>query len=117
MLCKIWGWLKKYWKWLLFPVGIVLGILALVNKDRIKDVVAPEAVKAEEDRIKHELEARKRAEQAEQERKAAVEELERRHADTLEKLTEGQKAQVEELRENPDKLNEFLIGVGKGVRG
>ena len=116
-LHKVWAWLKKYWKWLLFPVGILLGILSMLGGKKIGNVVAPEAVKAEEERIKHELEAQKKAEQAEALRKGKVEFIEREHAKTLEKLTDDQKARVEELREDPDELNGFLIGVGKDIRG
>lgn len=114
---KVWAWLKKYWKWLLFPVGILLGILSMLGRKRIFNVVSPELVEAEKVREEAEEDKRQRIEELEQERSERLEEIERVHADTVSKLTDEQKKRVEELREDPDELNDFLLEVGKDIRG
>lgn len=117
-LGKAWEWIKRNWKYILFPLGIVLGILALISKLRGPgQVVSPLGAQAEKERQKAQAEADKKAKEAEAARQKKVQELEQEHADTLKKLTDDQKKQVEELREDPDKLNSFLLNVGKSIRG
>jgi len=118
-LRKAWAWTKKYWKYLLFPVGILVGIIGMLigKKKDLGDVVAPKEVETESERNRANEQARREAEEAQRARDQKVKELEEQHAETLEKLTEKQKERVEELREDPDKHNEFLLQVGKEVRG
>ena len=117
-LRKVWTWIKKYWKYLLFPVGIVLGIIAMVSgRRRVGNVVAPGELETEGERTQANEEAQQKAREAAEAKKKAVESLEREHADTIKKLTDQQKKEVDGLRGDPDKLNEFLLGVGKEVRG
>jgi flagellar biosynthesis/type III secretory pathway M-ring protein FliF/YscJ len=112
---KIWAWLKKYWKWLLFPVGIVIGILSVIGRRR-SPVVAPEVLEAEKARQEAEEAAQKKLDEADKIRREKVEFIRREHAETLKKLTDDQRSRVEELREDPDELNEFLRGVGEEIR-
>jgi hypothetical protein len=117
-LHRVWAWLKKYWKYLLFPVGLILGAIAMFSGRReVGDVVAPGEVETEDERTKASDEAKAKAAAAAESKRKALEDIEREHFETLEKLTKDQRAQVKELREDPDKLNEFLLGVGKEVRG
>ena len=117
LLRKVWGWLKRYWRYILFPVGIVLGIIAALSRPRDVTVTPPEVVEAEKDKREAQAEADEEAQAAKEETAHRVAEVEREHARTIKELNEGQKAWVEELRDDPDKLNEFLLGVGKDIRG
>lgn len=117
-LRKVWAWLKKYWKWLLFPVGLVLGILTMIFKDKdLGDVVAPKEVETEEERDKANDEAKALSDEAKAERDEKVMEVGRKHLETVMKLTDDQKAKARELVDDPGELNEYLLNVGKEIRG
>jgi len=114
----IWTWLKKYWKWLLFPVGIVLYVLGRLagSRKRPTEVVAPalsEAVKTQQEatsKANSEKAAAKKAMEAE------VAQIEAEHADTVAKLTRAQRDEAEKLKEDPEALNQYLLDVGKSLR-
>ena len=117
-LWKVWAWIKKYWKYLLFPVGIVLGILAVIFKRKdLGKVVAPKEVETEGERDTANAEAKKKAEDAAKAKKKAIQHIVMEHADTIGELTQEQLEKVGELEGDPDALNEFLLGVGKEIRG
>jgi hypothetical protein len=125
-LLKVWGWLrtkawpwfKKYWMWvLLFPLALVIyltgrshGEVVVVNDDhesdaakkKIADVETRAA--AEREKAKSEL-LRKSAKVIEE------------HQEAVNDLTEEQEGKVDELLEDPDALNEYLLEVGRRARG
>lgn len=115
-LLTAWRWLKKYWMWLLFPVGIFVFIVGRLTARRLPDVVAPEIVEAEENRRRAQEEADRQVEEAEAEREQKLDEIREEHAETVSKLTEAQKEKAAELVDDPEKLNEFLTNVGREVR-
>lgn len=115
-LKKVWEWIKKYWMYLLFPVGIVVGLLTMLGRAKTPTVVAPEVLEVQKDALKARDEANKLIKAAQEKHDAEVKEIEEKHAATIAKLTQEQHAKVEELREDPNKLNEFLLSVGKSMR-
>lgn len=112
-LKKVWEWLKRNWKYILFPVGILLALFAYRRRP---DVIAPRLLEAEEARKKAAEEAEKKIQKAREERDKRIEEIEKEHSSTVSKLTDEQRSRLEELREDPDELNSFLLGVGKEIR-
>lgn len=116
MLLKILTWLKTNWKWLLFPVGILLFLIGRLTSRKPPVVVAPELVGAAEEKLKAEEEAKSKALEAEADKKRRLVEIEKEHAEALRKLTDNQKKLVEALKDDPERLNDFLIDVGKSVR-
>jgi hypothetical protein len=113
---KVWAWLKANWKWLLFPVGLLVLGYELYAR-RKPDVISPGSVAAAAAAAKAQELAAKKAAEAEAARAKRVEELKKVHDDTIQKLTDEQKAHVEELVDDPAKLNEYLLDVGKQIRG
>lgn len=112
-----WPWLKKYWMWILFPIGLLVAVVkGLSLLKRPPAVLAPELVgasqKAEEARRLAEEESRL----AEMVRQKRVAEVEAVHAEKLQQLSKEQREIVEELKSEPDKLNEYLLLVGKDIR-
>ena len=112
---KAWPWLKKNWKWLLFPLGILIFIVGYGTRKQ-SVVVAPELLGAAEDKKKAEEKAAGEITEAKEDRDKQLAEIEKEHADVVAKLTQGQKEQLEELKKDPEKLNKFLIDLGKSIR-
>ena len=114
-LKKVWDWLKKYWKWILFPVGILLGVLSLLSRRR-PDVVAPEAIGAQETKVREQSRADKKLHKARAVRDKKKAEIEKEHAVTISKLTRAQRDEMQDLQDDPKKLNKFLLDVGEQIR-
>ena len=94
----VWNWIKKYWKWIVFPIG---GVLALFGwylwwrkkpeKDDVNSVTTDEAA---DKALKETVEA-----QANKER--ALKELEEEHLTKLSVMNDEQRKEFEEVRKKP----------------
>ena len=117
-LGKAWTWLKENWKAVLLAVG-TLGIGLLIGKTLRKpqEVVNPELVGAEKAKREAQAEEDRKCLEAAEERAERLVEVEKKHADTIKALTDGQCSEVEGLKDDPTRLNEYLIGVGRDIRG
>ena len=113
---KAWPWLKKYWKWLLFPLGIIIFILGYSSRKKIT-VTSSELLGHAEEKKKLDDEAARQLGTARADRDVKLAGIQKEHEATVAKLTRKQRDEMEELREDPDKLNDFLLGVGKDIRG
>ena len=113
---KVWTWLKANWKWLLFPVGILLFLAGwlLRPKTVVVDSALHNAALAED---KAKAEADKKNAEALAVKDAAVQKIEAEHQATIKQLTDEQKSKVTELRDDPDALNQYLLDVGNQIRG
>jgi hypothetical protein len=113
----VWLWLKKNWKAVLLGI-LTLGIGLLIGKalKKAPKVVAPELVGAGEVKVIAEEKAEEELEVAIEVRDKTVEEVEADHKATLSKLTKKQREELPKLREDPVKLNRFLLDVGKQIR-
>lgn len=117
-MMKVWAWLKRYWKYLLFPVGILLGVLAMLNRRKnLGNIVPPLEVDTEPEREEANREAEEKARKAQVDKERRIEELKKEHAGTLRELTGQQRVRVDELKDDPDALNDYLLEVGRGIRG
>lgn len=112
---KAWPWLKKNWKWLLFPIGILVFIAGYTSKSRI-GTVSSELLGAAEDKAV--IEGRTAGQIIEEKaaRDEKIAKLEKEHSATVAKLTRAQRDQMQKIRNDPDKVNEFLKQVGKDIR-
>jgi hypothetical protein len=116
---KIWSWLKRYWYWIAFPVGLLLFSLRFLGRRKPAgpvDVLAPELVGASQKAEDERLLAEKAARLAEDERRYKLDVVEAKHLETVRRLNAEQREQADQLRSDPDKLNEYLLKVGKDVR-
>ena len=116
-LIAAWKWFKKYWMWLLFPVGVLVFIVGRLTAKGPPTIIAPEVVGAEEERRRAREEADRKAFEAERDRQIKLDKVRERHDELIKDLTDEQQEKVKELEEDPDKLNEFLLDVGRAVRG
>lgn len=92
---KVWAWIKKYWKWVLFPIGILGLVFSAAMAARWKPDPNPTPVPDPVPEALDELE------RAAAERKAKLEELERKHQARLEQLSIDQRAEYEALKDKP----------------
>ena len=95
-LGKVWNWIKKYWKWILFPVGIIIVVVSYIV-GRLSRGAPPPAPPTDFGREGEEaLEA---AARAAAERDAKLVELRAKHQARLEQMDAEQKQQLEELKD------------------
>jgi hypothetical protein len=115
---KAWAWTKKNWQWLLLPIGIILYLVGRAGGDKV--VIsgqtqtlhdADEAAKTERDKAQAEKERLEAA------KNKKVAEVLQEHDATLKKLTDEQKDEMSDLLKDPQELNEYLLQVGKEIRG
>ena len=115
MWAKVWAWLKQNWRWVLFPVGILLLIAGWARKTTV--VVQSPALEDADKR------ARELREQADKEVADAA--VKRDHdiheADTVvdveaELQRAAQRDAAKAVQDDPDALNRVLIDTGKTQR-
>jgi len=97
-LSKAWAWIKKYWKWILFPVGILVTLVSfLIGRYASKTVpppAPPDLSKPGEEAVDAVLEAAER-------RDKKLQELYEKNQDRLEGLSDEQEKELEALAEKP----------------
>jgi Sec-independent protein translocase protein TatA len=111
---KAWGWLKKNWQWVLLPVGLLLLLSRL--RPRAPEVVSSSLIGAGETQRAAEQRADEQVEEARAELDEKVEQAAQEHQSQVRSLVEKQKDDAAELAEDPQRLNAFLLNVGKETR-
>jgi hypothetical protein len=96
-MTKVWAWLKKHWKWILFPIGVLSALLGwfLWWRGRPKDDDTTTTTDAAADQ------AVKDTQEAQDAKDKALKELEEKHNDKLTAMSEEQKAEFEEVKKKP----------------
>jgi hypothetical protein len=118
MLVRVWVWLKANWRWLLFPAGLLVFLAGWLTRSRSTPVVvSPALQEAAQAAARAGEEADRQAAGAARVRDERVRQIEVEHAEALKKLTDAERAQVRELQDDPEKLNQFLVDVGRQTRG
>jgi len=113
-MTKIWSWLKKYWKWILLPVGIILFLLSL-RKTKVVAIPVDTGAATEAAIKKHEEELKRREEEAKAKADAELKKIEEEHKAALDKLDQEQRKQYDILKKgDPQKLTDWLLSLGKG---
>lgn len=115
---RAWPWLRKNWYWVVFfPVMLFIYIL---GRGHGRVVVVDKREESDAARkFEEEVEAKKKKaiDAAEKERVEKTEEVVRTHVDTIQRLTEEQKAEADALLDDPSALNDYLSAVGSRARG
>ncbi len=95
---RVWEWLKKYWKWLLFPIGIIGALIAFVAGRNSKPVPVPDPGPDTNDAA---LIALHEAENANKRRDELLRKLEAENQARLQQLTADQQKEFEKLKDAP----------------
>lgn len=103
VVAKVWGWLKRNWKWILFPVGflVFVGGILIAAKSRDTDSLLPPDLGEEGEDLADEILV------AVAERDRQLEELLVKHHERLEELDGDQRKELEELKKKP--LEEVVL--------
>jgi hypothetical protein len=94
-MTKVWEWLKKNWKWVLFPIGIIGAVITWfffrkpgddvgsVTPDDAADNAVNGVIRAQDDK------------------EEAVAHLEQKHADKINKMSAEQRVEYETVKAKP----------------
>jgi hypothetical protein len=111
-------WLKKNWMWLLLPVGILLFIFGRTSKPTRKiDVVSTKLHGADVKREELKAELEDKVKELDDEKADKIAKVVIEHKGVIDSMTDEQKEKADELLEDPDELNSYLLNVGQHVRG
>jgi hypothetical protein len=112
-----WPWLKKHWRWvILFPAMLVVWLLGRRSGSVTVIDSRKESSEAAELKAKLEAQAAEAKEEAKQEARAKSMQLLQDHEKAVNELSAEQQGKMQELLDEPEKLNSFLLDVGKGMR-
>lgn len=92
---RAWPWLKKNWKWVLFPVGILLAIATAITTASLINQYA-EPPRDLDEKTRKALKALRNAELV---RDQKIAELEVRKVERLRELSAEQRVELEELQD------------------
>lgn len=113
VVLQVWTWLQKWWKVLVFPIGILLWFAGkAAGKTTIK-VASPELVEHMELRKKVDDEAATKRVEAGVKRDAELQAVEDEHSAKVRAAQEAATVRTAELQQSPDSLTAFLKKAGK----
>lgn len=110
-------WLKKYWMWVVFPIGIVIFFLGRWTKPKDPTVIAPELLGAADKKLEEDEKAKRAEEEAKAELEKKRDQILEEHHKLIESLSEEQQDKVDDLLGDPEALNDYLKDVGRSIRG
>ena len=118
MWAKILAWLRKYWLWILFPIGLLVAAAwaysrffpqrkTVVVEGSKPDVGAVIAI--------HDNQTAAKIEEAEKATGVEIKAIEEKHQEVLDQLNDTQRLQYEELKKKPaQEITNWLLKVGRG---
>jgi hypothetical protein len=108
-------WLKKHWKWLLFPVGVLLWFLGRAGQRKVV-VASPELVKHFEERQRIDAEADKQIKAAAVVKNEALAKTEAEFTRSVQAVEVRAVERAEAVQGKPEAVNDLLLKVGQSVR-
>jgi hypothetical protein len=113
-MSKVIEFVKKYWRWLLTGLAVLAGFWLGLELRKKPVVVIPGPSDKQKDTEKKTAEEEKKLDdQAKKETEQVIEV----HDATIDNLTDDQRKKYEEIKDNPQAVNDLLSDVGKQMRG
>ena len=109
----VWLFIKKWWRWILIGVAMCAGFFFGLSLKKPKPLPPASGKKQIDAEQKTAVEEKR----LEDEAKQKVEEELRLHEAVVETLTVEQKKKYEEIKDDPQAVNSFLVDIGKQIRG
>lgn len=113
---KAWAWLKRNWKWLIFPVGVLVYVIGRASSNKSTTVVSPELVGHQKVKEKLDAEAAQKKLDADEKAAAQLSEIAKDRSSTAASETQKQVDAVKAVQGNPEKVSDLLKQVGKDIR-
>lgn len=109
-----WTWIKEKWQWILLGLGLI-GVFLAGFFSRRERIISPS--QDTEDKVrKIEADAEKQEAEAAKERDEEVQELQEKRDDAVQGFQQEQEEHYEEIKDDPDEVNRWLLEVGKKQR-
>ena len=96
-MLRAWTWFKKHWKWVVFPVGILLAVATAVTTTALVSQYA----EPPRDLDEKTREALRKLRNAEVVRDQKIAELEVLNHERLQEMSDEQQGELEELQDKP----------------
>ena len=106
--------MSRNWMWLLFPIGLIVYAIGRLGRPTVK-VVSGEVAGADDVAKKARAWSEREIEEADQRLREQRAQVELRHKEAVESLTDDQKKKVAEF-DDPQDLNDYLLEVGRKAR-
>lgn len=115
-LTAAWAWLKKYWQWLVLPVGACLWLLGRLTATKTVSVESGAVVGHDLEQASEDAKAAQAQAQAQVTEVAKLQQIDSGHSAAVSGMALSQQAEIDAARQDPDKVNAVLLNVGKDVR-
>ena len=109
-------WLKKYWKWLLLPIGLLLWLLGRLTAKKTVTITSTAIAEADEAKGKINAEAAEKVREADAKEAAQLAGISAQQAAAVARETQKQVDAAAEAQGDPDAVNALLIQTGKDAR-
>lgn len=116
-MIAVWAWIKKYWYWILLPIGILILLARIFRQDKPTTTVVVEnkTPTAAADIALHDNMTMAATAKAEAATAAEIKKIEEEHKAVLDKLDDTQRLEYEQLKKKPaQEVTNWLLKVGKG---
>jgi len=113
---QAWPWFQKNWRWVLFPIGILLLVLGWTRRTSVT-VAGSSLLEADQNAKKLADQAVIKTQEAATLRDIKVDEADHALNVTVEAVQAHEKADAPVLAQDPDALNQALLAIGKQQRG
>jgi len=113
---QAWPWFQKNWRWVLFPIGILLLVLGWTRRTSVT-VAGSSLLEADQNAKKLADQAAIKTQEAATLRDIKVDEADHALNVTVEAVQAHEKADAPVLAQDPDALNQALLAIGKQQRG
>lgn len=114
-IVKIAAWFKTHWRWVIFPVGILMLVLGWSRKTTVV-VNSPVLEGADKKKVELEAAAQKAALEAAQQRDKTIQQADATEQKATGAVIADQQQKLPGLESDPDALNAELLQVGKQQR-
>lgn len=111
-----WEWLRKHWKWLLLPVGLLIWLLGRVTAKKQVTITSTALADADVAKAGIEEEAASRRKLADAKEAAQLGGVASQHAAAVATATQKQVDSAAEAQGDPERVNALLLSVGKDMR-